>query len=408
MIILIGSAVAVIYFGLLYAAPGQDNGSSPPSGAPAQPSVFRNVALAVVSFLLFDGIIFHSGLYTAILKPESQAGEVWRCAREENRRQARSKAGNEILLVGDSRVAMGFSDEVANEMVAGTNTAFILRATRGTSARIWHYLLRKIDPRCNRYRAVVVPLKADDTELGRQGAERASEIVQIAPLLRYSDALSFPADFQQWPNRARAFLACVVRGSAYQSDVCDLLEHPAARMADLRYNSGPAVPDFDHKLRNGDLSGLKVNRFNGRVEEFPDDMSERQRKQIVRHWRQLRHQREGIDYTWSKRIAERYASGSTAVVFLRMPRGPLASFLPSNKALGETADELWLSRHAVVLDYRTFAFLETPEYFLDFAHMNDKGRDLFTKRLAEELLARLKIDSAHRAEADVAGSGSIR
>ncbi|MFN2542003.1 MAG: hypothetical protein ABR514_07530 [Chthoniobacterales bacterium] len=403
MIILIGVAVAVIYFGLLYAAPGRDNRSSRKPAA-GQPTVFRNITLTVVSFLLFDGIIFHSGLYTAILKPESQAGEVWRCAREENRRQARSRAGNEIVLLGDSRVALGFSNEVANEIVAGTNTAFIQCATRGTSARIWHYLLRQIDPRRNRYRAIVVPLKADDTELGRQGTERASEIVQIAPLLRYSDALSFSANFQHWPRRARAFLACVVRGSAYQSDVSDLFEHPAARMADLHHKMGAASPDWDRKLRNRDLSGLKVNPINGRVEEFPDDMSERQRRQIVRHWRQLRHEREGIDYTWSKRIVERYASSSTPVVFLRMPRGPLASFLPSNKALGETADELWLSRHAVVFDYRTFEFLETPEYFLDYTHLNDKGRGLFTKRLAEELLARLKINSARSAEADVSDS----
>src|SRR5712691_6362700 len=233
MIILIGIAVAILYFGLLYAAPGPDKTVAEPALAPGEPRVFRNLGLGVLAFFLLDAVIFHSGIYTAILQPESRAGAIATAAREETRRSR--WADKEVLLVGDSRIARGFNSEMANEMAMGKNIAFIECAVRGTSARIWHYLLREIDPDRNRYHMIVVPLKAEDADLAPlQYDDHASEIVQLAPMLRYSDALSFASSFQAWRNQGRAFMTCLLRGIAYQSDLFELLEDPAARLEEVR------------------------------------------------------------------------------------------------------------------------------------------------------------------------------
>jgi hypothetical protein len=402
MIILIGIEVALIYFALLYAAPGPDKTVAPPAHPSGPPKVFRNLALGVLFFLVLDGAIFHSGRYTSILKPRSQAGAVATQVRAEKGRTR--WANKEILLIGDSRVAEGFSSDMANEIAQGKNIAFIERAVPGSGPRTWHYFLREIDSARNRYDMIVVPLTPEDIHIVRQTNEHASDIVQMTPLLRYSDALSFASSFREWRNQARAFTACILRGTGYQSDLFDLLERPAARMRDLRSGLDPRESRLAQK-RDRDLTGLVLDPGTGKVKEFPR-LPERQKKRVGQMSRWLKRQtRAGRkNYTWSKQIVQSYASSQTAIVFLPLPRGPLGSLVRSKRTAEPTPDEEWLQSHATVLDSRIFEFLETPEYFSDATHLNRKGRSLFTKRLTEELLTRLQISSTGSAEADSAES----
>ena len=403
MIILIGVAVAVLYFGLLYAAPGPDKTVLETAQGSGNPKVFLNLGLGVLTFLLLDAVIFHSGLYTMILKPKSQAGAVSTYLRAEQRRPR--SADKEILVVGDSRVAQGFSSDLANEMTQGKNVAFVERAVPGTGPRIWHYFLREIDPTRNRYRMIVVPLTAEDVHGSQKFDDRPSDIVQMAPLLHYSDAFSFASSFHEWGNQTRAFTACILRGTAYQSDLFDLLEDPTARLGEVRRGID-SMPRGHTRDRNQDLTGLVIDPATGGVEEFPDGLSDRQKTRMRREVKRLRLQAyfAGKNYAWSKQIAQRYASSSTSIVFLRLPRGPFSSLLRSNEPVRPAADESWLQSHAVVLDSRMFEFLEAPEYFIDSHHLNETGQRLFTKRLTEELLARLQISSAGRAEAGLVDS----
>src|SRR5947208_1342414 len=107
MIFLIGIAVAVLYFGLLYAVPVPDKAVAEPVPAIGEPRVFRNLGLGILALLLFDAVIFHSGIYTAILKPKSHAGAAAIYLRAEKQRFR--VADKEILVMGDSRVALGFN-----------------------------------------------------------------------------------------------------------------------------------------------------------------------------------------------------------------------------------------------------------------------------------------------------------
>src|ERR1051326_2025309 len=112
MIILIAFAVVFIYVALLYVAPGPEKNviTRAPAGGP--PKVLRNVSLGVLIFFLLDGVIFHSGLYERVLEPRSNAGRVAALLHQE--KQRRPTGGKEILVLGDSRMGTGFSEEVAN------------------------------------------------------------------------------------------------------------------------------------------------------------------------------------------------------------------------------------------------------------------------------------------------------
>ena len=63
-----------------------------------------------------------------------------------------------------------------------------------------------------------------------------------APLLRYRDCFNFASGFQRWSGRFKAFTACILRGSAYQDDVVDFLEHPMARMRSIRQEATRYIP----------------------------------------------------------------------------------------------------------------------------------------------------------------------
>src|SRR3954449_5297173 len=81
------------------------------------------------------------------------------------------------------------------------------------------------------------PLRGDLIPYGIGYEPNSADPLRIsmtAPLLRYADCFHFASGFQRSSGRFRAFIACILRGSAYQDDVADLLGHPAARMTSIR------------------------------------------------------------------------------------------------------------------------------------------------------------------------------
>ena len=170
----------------------------------------------------------HSGLYVLILAPSSYAGRVARITLAE---KERAPSGlKEVLVLGDSRIAEGFSATLANELGSPAGLKFVSLAEPAASANTWYYMVREVDPTTRRYAAIVVPYG-----IGYEpNSADPLRISMTAPLLRYGDCFHFASGFQRWSGRFRAFIACILRGSAYQDDVVDLLAHPVARMRSIR------------------------------------------------------------------------------------------------------------------------------------------------------------------------------
>src|SRR5437016_823755 len=117
--------------------------------------VARNLLLGLAAFICVDGVVFHTRLYTSILAPDSYAGRMAVITRAEKHRA--SSGLKEVLVLGDSRMAEGFSAAVANELSSVAGLKFVNVAEPACAVNIWHYVLREVDPTGRRYWAIVVP-----------------------------------------------------------------------------------------------------------------------------------------------------------------------------------------------------------------------------------------------------------
>ena len=104
-----------------------------------RPSTLRDAlrwtALTLLCFLATEGIIFHSGLYSHYLEPDSSAGVLEGQMTWLGDTPAGAKP--EIFLVGDSRMAEGFSARTASESAGGRYDFWNL-GVPGTSPRVWY------------------------------------------------------------------------------------------------------------------------------------------------------------------------------------------------------------------------------------------------------------------------------
>ena len=357
-----------------------------PTTSPRQLHVSRNLLLGIVAFICVDGAIFHSGLYVSILAPSSYAGRVWRITRAE---KERAPSGlKEVLVLGDSRIAEGFSATLANELGSPAGLKFVTLAEPAASANTWYYMVREVDPTERRYAAIVIPYG-----IGYEpNSADALRISMTAPLLRYGDSFHFASGFQRSSGRFRAFIACILRGSAYQDDVVDLLSHPVARMKSIR-QAATMHSGREYKGRDYDLVGTSYDAATGHV-TFAPKLTEAQRlafrKSLIEPSESDTEYSLKLQRDWIPRIIDRYLHSPTAIVLTPLPRGPFLELGGFSKGFESVLPSSVIQRTSFVLPGHTFDFLEQPEYYFDAFHLNAKGRQKFTDTLVSELLGRFR------------------
>ena len=380
---------AIVYVAVYLSSTGRMRTTFPtePTTSSRPLHVTRNLFLGITAFVCFDAIIFHSGLYVSILAPDSYAGRLEVLTRAEKQRAASGL--KEVLVLGDSRMAEGFSTTVADELGSAAGFKFVNLAEPASSVNSWYYMLREVDPTARRYWAIVVPYA-----IGYEPTTAdALRISMTAPLLRYGDCFNFASGFQRWSGRFRAFTACLLRGSAYQNDVADLLEHPIARMRSVQREGEALQSRAAYKGRDYDLVGTSYDPTTGEV-TFAPKLTEAQKQAVRNSLRQpsqsdaeysLKLQRE-----WIPRILNRYSNSSTAIVLTPVPRGPFAELPGFSKAYHSILPSGVIRRTAFSLPEETFDSLEKPEYYFDAFHLNAKGRQRFTETLVSELVGRFR------------------
>ncbi len=387
--LLVAALIAVLYAGLYTISAGPVRAKFPlePATSPHALHVARNLILGFAAFVCVDGVIFHTRLYTSILAPESYAGRITAITQAEKDRV--SSGLKEVLVLGDSRMAEGFSAAVADKLSSIDGFKFVNLAEPAAAVNIWDYMLREVDPTRRRYLAIVVPYGI--------GFEPNSadhlRISMAAPLLRYGDCFNFASAFQRWSGRFRAFTACILRGSAFQSDVVDFLEHPIARIRTLQREPKKLQSRNLYKGRDYDIVGTSYDPKTGQV-TFPSRLSEAQRDAIrdslVKPSQSetqdfLRMQRDGI-----QQILNRYSASPTEIILTPVPRGPFAGLPGASMTFHAVFPTVTTEKSVFSLPEQTFDFLETPEYYFDGYHLNAKGRQRFTETLVAELVGRLR------------------
>jgi hypothetical protein len=381
--------VAIVYVAVYLSSTGKLRTTFPtePTTSARPLHVTRNLLSGIIAFVCFDGIIFHSGLYVSILAPDSYAGRLAVLTRAEQRRPASGL--KEILVLGDSRMAEGFSTTVADQLGSAAGFKFVNLTEPASTVSSWYYMLREVDPAARHYSAIVVPYG-----IGYEPSTADPlRISMAAPLLRYGDCFNFASAFQRWSGRFRAFTACILRGSAYQSDVADLLEHPIARITSVQQEAERLQFRAAYKGRDYDLVGTSYDPTTGQV-TFAPKLTEAQRQAIRKSLIQpsqsdteysLKLQRE-----WVPRILNRYSNSSTAIVLTPVPRGPFVELPGFSKASRSVLPSSLIRRATFSLPEKTFDLLEKPEYYFDAFHLNAKGRQRFTETLVSELVGRLR------------------
>src|SRR5436309_12044079 len=386
--------VAVLYVAIYLSAPGAipKGFRAEPSTSPRQLHVARNLLIGVAVFTCLDGVIFHTGLYASILAPASYAGRMATLTRAEKQRF--SSGLKEVLVVGDSRIAEGFSAAAADKLGSEAGFKFLSVAEAASSIDIWYYALREVDPAAHRYTAIVLPMVMPTSK-------PALRISMAAPVLRYRDCFEFASGFERWPDRFRAFIGSILRGSAYQADIASLLEHPFERVRNVRLRENKRAA---YEGRDDDIVGTSYNPKTGQV-TFPPRLTEFQRDTIRYSLRppsesETRTQHLAkLQRHWIQRILQRYSASQTAIILMPAPRGPFGGFSKLSMAYRTFFGTIAMNDKSVLmLPEHMFDFLEAPEYYFDGLHLNSKGRQKFTARLVAELVKRLQpIDSRHLA-----------
>jgi hypothetical protein len=214
-----------------------------------------------------------------------------------------------------------------------------------------------------------------------------------APLLRYGDCFHFASGFQRWSGRFRAFIACILRGSAYQDDVVDLLAHPIERIRSIQQAATRIHSRAVYKGRDYDLVGTSYDATTGQV-TFAPKLTEAQRlafrKSLIQPSQSDTEYSLKLQRNWIPRIMDRYSKSPTAIVLTPVPRGPFIELPGFSRGYDSVLPSSVVERTRFSLPGHTFDFLEKPEYYFDAFHLNAKGRQKFTETLVSELLGRLR------------------
>ena len=204
------------------------------------------IALTLASFFVADSLLFRTGWYTKFLEPDSSAGTLE--SRLDWLRSAPPSSQPEILVVGDSRIAEGFSAPAANTAADG-RFYFWNFGVSGATPRVWYYSLRAADPTRRRFATIVLALDTySDDDWFAEFDRRTTDQSYLVMELGLRDCFGFAESMHDAPLGLHAFFGCLFRGIILRDDVQAFLANPGARLshaADWRANGAGYINAYE-------------------------------------------------------------------------------------------------------------------------------------------------------------------
>jgi hypothetical protein len=342
-------------------------------------------AASLLLFLLVESLIFRLGWYNKYLEPRSSAGTVetylsWL------KRFPRGELP-EVLVVGDSRIAEGFSAPAAGT-ADGNRIRYWNFGVGGGTPRVWYYELRDGDPTRRRFAAIVLALdQYSDQDSVDSSPDRFIDLNFVIGRLRVSDCADFASSMKTWEYQARALSGCLLKGIALRRDAQEFLRHMKDRLKRAKDNRVNGLRNIDaYPGRVGDLRGLSAD-FVNRIIHFPPGL-DAERHDAVQSMvmpEPAPQTGETTQYRklWLGRIIDLYKDSPTRIVFLELPRAPLP--IPESPQAAVFLEWALRRPHVSALPSSTFRDLERPEMFYDGLHLNRVGRGIFTARIATRI-----------------------
>ena len=346
---------------------------------------------AVLLYAGLEAAIFRSGWYNAYLEPNSTAGEVeyhllWL------KQGARAKVP-EVLVVGDSRMAEGFSPPIAADQVGG-KLHFTNFGVPGSAPRVWYYMLRDADPGRNRFAAIVIAFdEYSDQDWGEDPRNRGPDANYLAGRLEPHDCLPFAKSFPNRSLRPGILTGCFVKGVAYRSDVQEFLRDIPDRVSRAKEwgnKGGGYIEGYGGKPE--DLTGLTFDAEKREI-HFPPGLKDWQidsvRNTVLPTYVPQTGALTRYRKQWLGSLLDLYKDSATRFVFIQIPRAPWP--IPEPPTPARFVDSVAGNPKITVIPKDTFKDLEHPEVFADGLHMNHVGQGIFSKRLAEKMLDLLGV-----------------
>ncbi|HEY3838595.1 MAG TPA: hypothetical protein VGL72_18575 [Bryobacteraceae bacterium] len=356
---------------------------------PRVPASFRGVvsfvAVLAAGYLLAEGLIFRSGFYTRFLEPDSTTGSFERAFQSELNRRPTGK--KEVLIVGSSRLAEGFSAKIADEHKPEDGFRFFNCAVPSSGPRTFYYMIRGLDPNRNRYAAIAIPIDDyDDRDDLEDVANRVGDMRLVINRLRLIDIIPYAMSFTHWRARREVFRGTFLEGTTYQLDFQDLLEHTSYRLKRAQaFREHGDRWAYDYGGIDHNLTGITVDYAHHHI-NFPPGLSvetERLFEAIFFTKAEQSGRYRDFEVRWFLPIADWYRNSKTKLIFYETPRGPVPR--PAPHLAWTAVDKLRQLPWVVVLDRHHFESLERPELFADHVHLSSDGRKIFSPMLADAI-----------------------
>ncbi len=186
-------------------------------------------------------------------------------------------ADRSVLVIGDSRIAIGFSAAIATH---ASGIRFVNAGVPGSTPRCWRIFARALDPGRHRFRAVVIPVDTyadDDGALGAADAwDHIADLRYVLFHLRPADIVWFTQSVKYEPNRRDALEWMLLPGTLMRNDVQALLADPRARFAAI---AEARRADELFAGRRETLAGLRADFKHDRL-VLPPGVSDDEREKI--------------------------------------------------------------------------------------------------------------------------------
>ena len=343
-------------------------------------STVRVVAYSAAILLGAEFVLFAPWSYFRIAEPSSYVGEIMARRREFSEFKTNS-ALITCLVIGDSRMAEGFSARMADELGTG-KVAWFNGAISGSTPRTWRYLLDMAWRESGGFDFVFLPLPGYDGRTSESHLQnRELDLQYSAPLVSRFRALSYARSFSDSDLRERALFTVLFKSVAMKRDIGAFLKAPKERLEHVvRQNRHGSRSRRNYQGNPKSVAGLV--HVEGKNIVFSPEADFNSRNSFLSSVESVCRDpsKEDLGYMefWLGQIADYcQQNGSTLIVF-RYPRGPFHSLYP------EENDELLkraIGEKAKILPASSFADLESPEFFFDPVHLNAVGRERFTHLL---------------------------
>ena len=187
--------------------------------------VWPRILAIVAFFAAFEGILFHTGLYSSIVEPDSTTGYMELQLRNEIRRPKTNR--NQVLAVGHSRMAL--LPRVVNEETPGTGYTFATIGLGGTTPRIWYYALRAVDPDRPQLRRDRDSRTTTTTSPTAMTTSRSARPTCIICSLAWTCAIcwTFRGPITSKKLQWQIVRGMLLKGTIYKRDFLEFLDHPA-------------------------------------------------------------------------------------------------------------------------------------------------------------------------------------